>query len=69
MPQLALAWCLQRSSVASTIVGVTSLAQLEDNAAASGLTLPLQTVKRIDELFGAASTRSSQRSERPSESR
>ena len=53
MPQLALAWCLQRPSVASTIVGVTSLAQLENNAAASGITLPPETVKRIDELFGA----------------
>ena len=51
LPQLALAWCLRQSAVSSVIVGVTRVAQLEDNAKASGLRLTSETVARIDEIL------------------
>jgi len=51
LPQLALAWCLRRSSVASVIVGVTKVAQLEDNIAASGVALPEDMAGHIDTIF------------------
>ena len=34
LPQLALAWCLRQPSVASAIVGVTKISQLEEDVAA-----------------------------------
>ena len=51
MAQLALAWCLRGPGVASVIVGVTKLSQLEDNVAASGLALPDEIAEAIDEVF------------------
>ena len=51
MSQLALAWCLRKTAIASTLVGVTRLAQLEDNVGASGVALPAEAVKRIDEIL------------------
>ena len=51
MAQLALAWCLRQPGVASTIVGVTRPAQLEDNLAAAEAVLPPDVCKRIDDLF------------------
>jgi aryl-alcohol dehydrogenase-like predicted oxidoreductase len=53
MAQLALAWCLRQTGVSSVIVGVTRGSQLEDNAKASGRTLPPEVVERIDEIFPA----------------
>ncbi|HEY5658927.1 MAG TPA: aldo/keto reductase, partial [Myxococcota bacterium] len=50
LAQLALAWCLRQSSVASVLVGATSAAQLEENAKASGMRLPCEIVARIDEI-------------------
>jgi voltage-dependent potassium channel beta subunit len=50
MGQLALAWCLRQPGVASAIVGVTSLRQLEENAKASGLQIPDAVAARIDEI-------------------
>jgi voltage-dependent potassium channel beta subunit len=55
LPQLALAWCLRRESVASVIVGVTRIAQLEDDVAASGLVLPEPLAAKIDAIAPAAS--------------
>ena len=49
--QLALAWCLRQASVASAIVGVTRIEQLEDDVGASGVALPAAALARIDELF------------------
>ncbi|NNL66772.1 MAG: aldo/keto reductase family protein [Myxococcales bacterium] len=49
--QLALAWCLRQPGVASTIVGVTREAQLRDNVAAAGVTIPEEMLERIDALF------------------
>jgi len=51
LAQLALAWCLRQPGVASAIVGVTRTAQLDDNAAASGLRLPDDALARIDAVF------------------
>jgi aryl-alcohol dehydrogenase-like predicted oxidoreductase len=51
MSQLSLAWCLRRSEVTSVIVGATKVGQIEENAKASGVTLPAEVVARIDTLF------------------
>jgi voltage-dependent potassium channel beta subunit len=53
MSQLALAWCLRQPNVASAIVGATTPAQIEENAKASGVTLPPEALEKIDELFPA----------------
>jgi aryl-alcohol dehydrogenase-like predicted oxidoreductase len=52
--QLALAWCLREPNVASVIVGATRIAQLEENAAASELTLDAALIARLDRLFPRA---------------
>ena len=51
MAQLAIAWCLREPNVASAIVGVTNTRQLEENVAASGLSIPAELAARIDQLF------------------
>ena len=51
MTQLALAWILRRPEVTSCIVGATRPEQLEQNAAASGVKLPDDTFRRIDEIL------------------
>jgi aryl-alcohol dehydrogenase-like predicted oxidoreductase len=53
MAQLALAWVLRRSEVASAIVGASRPEQVEDNAAASGIELDEETLRAIDEAVGA----------------
>lgn len=55
MGQLALAWCLRLRGVTSAIVGATRVAQLEENAKASGLQLPDAAARAIDALFPAPS--------------
>lgn len=50
MAQLALAWCLSEPNVASVIVGVTRISQLEDNVAAAGLRLPDEVLAAIDAI-------------------
>jgi aryl-alcohol dehydrogenase-like predicted oxidoreductase len=47
--QVALAWLLQRSSVMLPIPGTSSVEHLEENCAAAGLRLPLDTVAVLDE--------------------
>ena len=46
--QLALAFCYTKWQVASTIIGVTSLAQLDENLDAWGTTLPQDLLDQID---------------------
>jgi aryl-alcohol dehydrogenase-like predicted oxidoreductase len=48
--RMALAWCYANWRVASTIIGVTSLAQLEENLDAWGTTLSPELLKAIDEI-------------------
>jgi 1-deoxyxylulose-5-phosphate synthase len=49
MAQLALAWILRESNVASAIVGASRPEQLRDNAAASGVELDDETLAAIEE--------------------
>jgi len=48
--RMALAWCYTNWRVASTIIGVTSLAQLDENVDAWGTTLPAELLARIDRV-------------------
>ncbi|HEY1051052.1 MAG TPA: aldo/keto reductase [Prosthecobacter sp.] len=47
---LALAWSKQHDFVASTIVGATTVAQLEESLPAADLVLSAETLARIDEI-------------------
>jgi aryl-alcohol dehydrogenase-like predicted oxidoreductase len=51
MAQMALAWILRQPNVASAIVGASRPQQVEDNAAASGISLDAETLRRIDEVL------------------
>jgi aryl-alcohol dehydrogenase-like predicted oxidoreductase len=48
--QLALAFCYTRWSVASTIIGVTSVAQFDEDLAAWGTTLSPEVLAQIDKI-------------------
>ena len=50
---LALAWSKQHDFVASTIVGATTVAQLNDSLAAADLVLSAETLGRINEIDAA----------------
>jgi 1-deoxyxylulose-5-phosphate synthase len=52
MVQLALAWVLRQSNVASAIVGASRPEQVRANASASALTLDAQTLASVDEALG-----------------
>ena len=52
MAQLAIAWVLQNSSVASAIVGASRPEQVEDNVKASGVKLEPAVLKAIDDALG-----------------
>lgn len=47
---LAVAWSRQHDFVASTIIGATSVEQLEESLAARDLILDAETMRRIDEI-------------------
>jgi aryl-alcohol dehydrogenase-like predicted oxidoreductase len=49
LSQLALAWVLREPNVASAIVGASRPAQVDENAAASGIELDAATLAAIDE--------------------
>lgn len=51
--QLALAWTLQRNSVASAVVGAGSAAQVAENAKSAGVTLELDVLSQVDHLLGS----------------
>jgi aryl-alcohol dehydrogenase-like predicted oxidoreductase len=51
MAQLALAWVLREPNVAAAIIGASRPQQVEDNAAASGVELDDETLRRIDEAL------------------
>jgi aryl-alcohol dehydrogenase-like predicted oxidoreductase len=52
MAQMALAWVLRRSEVASAIIGASRPQQVEDNVRAVGVKLPDEVLVRIDEAVG-----------------
>jgi 1-deoxyxylulose-5-phosphate synthase len=51
MPQLALAWVLRDQRVSSAIIGASRPEQIEDNAAASGVTLSPDILEQIDQIL------------------
>jgi aryl-alcohol dehydrogenase-like predicted oxidoreductase len=51
MAQLALAWALRDERVSSAIIGASRPEQIDDNAAASGVTLSAETLAAIDEII------------------
>lgn len=51
--QVALAWVLRNPSITSVIVGATTVAQLEENVAASGVTLDASDLALLEEWFPA----------------
>lgn len=51
LAQLALAWCLRELGVASVLIGATSIAQLDENAARLDVEIPAASLARIDALF------------------
>jgi voltage-dependent potassium channel beta subunit len=53
LAQLAVAWLLQREAVSSVIIGATRVAQVEENAATSGVRLTPADLAEIDGLFPA----------------
>lgn len=48
--RMALAWCYRNWRVASTIIGITRLDQLEENVAAWGTELPRELLAEIDAI-------------------
>jgi len=50
---LAVAWSKQHDFVASTIVGATTVAQLEESLLAADIVLDAETLRRIDEIDAA----------------
>ena len=65
MAQLALAWVLREPNVASAIVGAIRPAQVEDNAAASGVELDDVTLEAIDDALVGHSSRVRRRLDGP----
>jgi aryl-alcohol dehydrogenase-like predicted oxidoreductase len=57
MAQMALAWVLRRSEVASAIIGASRPEQVEDNVRAVGVKLPDEALKRMDEAVGRVAVR------------
>ncbi|WP_433276203.1 aldo/keto reductase family protein [Pseudonocardia xinjiangensis] len=52
MAQLGVAWVLQNDNVAAAIIGASRPEQVAENVKASGVTLELDVMKRIDEALG-----------------
>lgn len=48
--QMALAWCYTKWQVASTIIGVTTVAQLEEDLGVWGTKLPAELLAQIDQV-------------------
>ncbi|MFE3186564.1 aldo/keto reductase family protein [Streptomyces violascens] len=51
MPQLAVAWTLQRPGIASAIVGASRPEQIKENAMAAGVRLDAEILQRIDDIM------------------
>lgn len=50
--QVAIAWTMSRSSAVHPIVGARDVDQLRDNLAAADLTLPPESIARLEEATG-----------------
>ncbi|HEX4818489.1 MAG TPA: aldo/keto reductase family protein [Nonomuraea sp.] len=53
MAQLAIAWVLQNPNVSSAIIGASRPEQVRDNVKASGVKLPADVMRRVDDVIGA----------------
>lgn len=51
LTQLALAWCKSRLFVGSTIIGATSVTQLEENLDSFGIQLDKSVIKAVDKVY------------------
>jgi aryl-alcohol dehydrogenase-like predicted oxidoreductase len=51
MAQLAVAWVLQNDNVAAALVGASRPEQVAENVKASGVTIPAELMKQIDEAL------------------
>jgi aryl-alcohol dehydrogenase-like predicted oxidoreductase len=65
MAQLAVAWVLQNPNVSSAIIGASRPEQVRDNVKASGVTLPADALRKIDEALGSVVVRDPARTESP----
>ncbi|MBO0819364.1 MAG: aldo/keto reductase, partial [Nocardiopsaceae bacterium] len=63
--QLALAWVLRNTNVSAAIIGASRPDQVRDNAAAAGVRLDDDLVRRIDEALGDAITRDPAKTQSP----
>lgn len=52
MAQLSLSWVLRQTNVASAIIGATRPEQIEENVAASGVSLSTEVLEEIDAALG-----------------
>jgi aryl-alcohol dehydrogenase-like predicted oxidoreductase len=57
MAQMALAWVLRRTEIASAIIGASRPAQIADNVRAVGITIPEELLARIDATLNAVVVR------------
>jgi aryl-alcohol dehydrogenase-like predicted oxidoreductase len=55
--QLAVAWVLQNPNVSAAIIGASRPDQVRENVRASGIRIPEDVMRRIDETLGDAVTR------------
>jgi len=53
LAQLALAFCLREPGISSVLIGATRAEQIDENAGASGLSLPAEAIEEIDRIFPA----------------
>ncbi|PKM93744.1 MAG: aldo/keto reductase [Firmicutes bacterium HGW-Firmicutes-1] len=51
MPQLAIAWILRQSNVASALIGASRPSQVEENVSASGIKLSTEVIQKIEEIL------------------
>ncbi len=51
MAQFALAWVLQNKAVSAAIVGASRPEQMADNLGASGVEMPAEVMKKVDEIL------------------
>jgi len=65
--QLAVAWVLHNPAVSAAIVGATRPEQVKDNAAAAGVRLEPDLLRKIDDTLAAVITRDPARTQSPSE--
>ncbi|MHB1953169.1 MAG: aldo/keto reductase family protein [Sulfobacillus sp.] len=52
LSQLALAWVLRQSAIASALIGASRPEQIEENVGAVGVTLSEETLKQVEAILG-----------------